>query len=865
MAQDPWAEFRTGAPAAKPAPQAPAFPGVIRGTPDPMKVRDQQLQEDAAARAARAEDRADRAEQRATASDARSAEKDKIGGVEQSKSAAFLLRALGANDSYEAQDIGARSYVGQKLADTAPDALNMLPGAIGNSPRRQVADTSQDEFIAASLRQDSGAAIPPEEMDRQRRIYFPMPGEDEQTREAKKQARLRAIEGLKQSSGPLADQTVAKFLQMPKTGRADDASLFGEGLTGTVTDDSPAAPGGPNPPTDSPTPPDGGRGIDPNGIGGLLELGKQGITLGLSDEAAGVGASIGAALMGDDPMRAYQQEKASTLDTIAKARTAWPVAGTVAEFLGGGGAAKIAQAPSGLAQIVRQGAGMGGLAGFGYGEGGNSLPNALLGAATGGAVGGALYGASRGVNALRSPRGNVDMDVIAAGQRQNIPVRQPDARPDLRGKYAALESSERGGRLISATRADDTAAIEQRAADVAGGTAYAVADRTAMGQRVQNIARSQEGKVKGAASTLYERVDRTAPGFSTPANQTAAFIDNKIAELRAASPTGYDAEVKALMGMKSDLQTTGLSVRTLQAQRETVGGRIGDNVQDRTRADRTFTQVLDVAASELHSSMRSANPQAAAMLQRADAKWSQYKRLQQEVTGLFLGKRGDATAESAARSLDAMTRENYSALRRFMTLASPEDRADFAATFVQKWGANQRGEFTPSLFAKKLANVNDRTLNALVGPDGRLALRDLQLLSNAKTDAMARQAPSGKAIERTVGGLKTLLMTALGFSTGGPAGAVAGGAARELLAKWGEQRAARMLLNPDFTKWLRNAPNATNPKAIDRYFAKLGTMTSIAANDNAAFVSALRNTLGRSPGTAAAEQEQDARQVPPQQ
>lgn len=139
------------------------------------------------------------------------------------KAASFLLRALGSNRDYEAQDIGPRSYIGQKMADNAPDVLNTLPGFIGNSPERQISDSAQDAFIAASLRQDSGAAIPPEELERQRRIYFPMPGDTPDVIAAKAERRKEAIIGLRMSAGRLADESMAEYEARTVTmgGRAD--------------------------------------------------------------------------------------------------------------------------------------------------------------------------------------------------------------------------------------------------------------------------------------------------------------------------------------------------------------------------------------------------------------------------------------------------------------------------------------------------------------------------------------------------------------------------------------------------------------------------------------------------------------------
>ncbi len=136
------------------------------------------------------------------------------------KAASFLIRGIGAEGTYKAQNVGPRSLVGQKIADWAPNALNSLPSAIGNSARRQVADTNQDEFIAASLRQDSGAAIPEQELERQRRIYFPMPGDGPEAIQAKARARERALLGLHQSAGRLAPGALQKVRQQAASMRS---------------------------------------------------------------------------------------------------------------------------------------------------------------------------------------------------------------------------------------------------------------------------------------------------------------------------------------------------------------------------------------------------------------------------------------------------------------------------------------------------------------------------------------------------------------------------------------------------------------------------------------------------------------------
>lgn len=130
----------------------------------------------------------------------------------QSKAAGFLTRALRANKVYEDQGIGARSLFGQTMAATVPGLLNTLPSAIGNSDERQVADAMQDDFIAATLRYESGAAIPPAEIEAQRRRYFPVAGDGEDAIREKAVLRQNAIDALVASAGGLGEKALQEFM-----------------------------------------------------------------------------------------------------------------------------------------------------------------------------------------------------------------------------------------------------------------------------------------------------------------------------------------------------------------------------------------------------------------------------------------------------------------------------------------------------------------------------------------------------------------------------------------------------------------------------------------------------------------------------
>lgn len=82
-----------------------------------------------------------------------------------------------------------------------------ITSSIGNnmlSQRDQQYNQYASDWIRAKLRKESGAAIGDQEMESEYRLYFPMPGDDPQTLEQKRQARLTAQQGFMQMAGRAA-------------------------------------------------------------------------------------------------------------------------------------------------------------------------------------------------------------------------------------------------------------------------------------------------------------------------------------------------------------------------------------------------------------------------------------------------------------------------------------------------------------------------------------------------------------------------------------------------------------------------------------------------------------------------------------
>lgn len=185
--------------------------------PNPKEVRqearaeeDQRMQRENAVRAERAADRADKTAQRQAAAAERAAEAQAKPTEFQSKSAGFLGRMMQAEHDFgliPEADRGGRSLPRQSLHNILPGVENTFV----NSENRQKADQAVENFIAASLRQESGAAISPMEFTRQYKIFFPAPGDSEEVLAQKAAARKQAIEGFRIAAGPLADEAAASI------------------------------------------------------------------------------------------------------------------------------------------------------------------------------------------------------------------------------------------------------------------------------------------------------------------------------------------------------------------------------------------------------------------------------------------------------------------------------------------------------------------------------------------------------------------------------------------------------------------------------------------------------------------------------
>jgi hypothetical protein len=126
----------------------------------------------------------------------------------QSKDNVYATRALGALEVLDPVSMELTSLAG-KVAGLDPTGF--IRGRI-QSPEYQVAKNAGDEFLQAILRKDTGAAITSDEQALYGVTYLPQPGDGPEVLEAKRQARIRAVEAIRSGMSPAQMIAVEKAL-----------------------------------------------------------------------------------------------------------------------------------------------------------------------------------------------------------------------------------------------------------------------------------------------------------------------------------------------------------------------------------------------------------------------------------------------------------------------------------------------------------------------------------------------------------------------------------------------------------------------------------------------------------------------------
>jgi len=826
----------------------PAIPGTITvGSPSPYKVQSQQ-QDITKGELDIEGKRLDIEKSRVDLEKARLGEDKKKTGVEQGKAAGFYSRAIQANQIFNSLGVGAPSLGREAAQAVLPDGVvNAFTG-----PDRQQAEALQKDFIAATLRYESGAAIPPEELETQRRIFFPVAGDSKETVELKAKLRENVIAALKMGAGDAApdipaitDETVRAQLEQ-RIARGDSPqdtikwlAAIGRPPTPEQVDRIFANAGNPDP-----------RVLPPEGQGNdhlrNLGVGVGGIAQGVGDIAnlvsspfiQGVNAVTGSnyepdmgknlrALLGTpDPQTgaenlAYQIDRfgAGALNLAGAARHgARYIGGAVGNALARFGAAPLTDAAAGStagasSELARQ-------------TGAGPVAQTLAGVAGGAA---SIPVSSR-INALMAPTSPASTALTRAGAEEGVTVNRAMVDPSTQQRVTAVGKTMVGGKLMQREVGEIGKQIESRVQRL-GRDGTPLEPRVA-GQVVERAAERAIETSGRESAKLYDRAVKVAGDTKVPPRNSAAIIDEMLAKLSETADLNK-AEIDFLQGLKKDFSKD-LSVGALRDARTTLRKKIAKGDLTFGQNEKRVLDIMDAAADDIANGLVAAGKRSAAQIfKRADRQYAERMDFIKNTIQKVIGRR-DAhfPPEKIIANLKAMAspKGDVGGLARMMRTMEPDERADIAATFADALGKNADGEFSTAFLVKHVEKLPGAARAAIFGPQGARSLDNLVELAREHKRVSGALGGSPTAVGNDY---RSILLnfvfgggTWLGTGSGMKGAAVA---ATGLAAKAGRDFFnARLLMSPNIQKWLRSAPRTGDPKAINSHFDRL---KSIAARE----------------------------------
>ena len=745
----------------------------------------------------------------------------------------------------------------------------MLPSNVVNantSPERQKAQQAKRDFILASLRYESGAAIHQNEYDNQEKVFFPQTGDSPEVIAQKAAARRRVIESLKVAAGPGAtvprpagavapatetgtlgpgdvankieqggltpEQQAAydAFNKANPNATADQIRTFSKAMGWDVTnaDDivkareqgggvAPASSAIVRPPNIS----------DARGEGGAMEWADafvrgaaDTLSLGFSDELAAAGDTLFKGGTMDDNLRRQRAIDRYDAEYSPWLRGGGQLAGGLAFPIGRG------------ATTVGELAGVGGMTGAGYGFGsGETMKDRFTGAAMGGAAGAALGAGFGKLGEIwknkRPPSGpggggaNAARDVGEAATDLGIDMLPADAGGPFTRAMTTVARSTPGG-VVPITKA------AQRSQQQAGGALSGIAaregaiapDLESMGNAVREGALKFRAGSRASIGRIYDRAAQEAGGAGITPKAALEKLDANIAELSQV-PGGADG-LDVLQGLRDDLARRGtVTVNGIRGMRTQYRQKFAKDNLRGSDLERRVMGVIDAASDDLASSLEAQGKAAAAKTYReADRQYAERIKTLDDVIMPIIGKKGEKSGEQIATAINAAAKGNNARLSKlFETL--PEEEAGVArATMIDNLGKAGPGaqnaagdEFSFNAFLTNWNKLGASAKNAIFRGENREAIDKLALIAERSKAAAKYQNYSNTGL------------AVMGAATGSTAIASMFTLGKVLA---GQYAAGRLLASPKVAKALLGIAQAKNPEAVA---ARINNLSGLAARE----------------------------------
>ena len=571
---------------------------------------------------------------------------------------------------------------------------------------------------------------------------------------------------------------------------------------------------------------------DPNSIFGPIDrLGNQAL-LGFGDELMGVQRGFGAALMGQDPIANYQIGRDAARLNLDQTARAQPGLSMAADLAGGVVPALVAPETlfgGGVGGAVRGGATLGGLAGFGNGQGlSDSLAQGLTGAAMGGALG---YGGGKLAEGLaaRSAAPNEGAAIMQAADNLNARLGtniQP--LPADVGGVTTRRATGAAAQLPLAAKPIVSGAqkVTEEAAKARDAVALLAGNPQGLeGAGQQALAGAQKfiQSSRARVNALYTKA--RSLGGDQPIDLTEArkVLDDNIADL--SDVPGGAPGLEKLKTLRAELDKP-YSVESVRQMRTQLRDQfMGDGLRG-SDLERRIGQVLDASDMDITNGLNAAGKGEASRAY-AEAALAHKERLSviDNILAPIIGSKGSApkSGEQIVQAIQAATQNNNSRLGAFLKALPDEDAGTVRATLISRLGMASKGQqdaageaFSLPQFLTHWNAMTPEAKSTLFGGELRAALNDL-----AKVAEGSKQAQRYQNFSNTGGVIGAV-------ATGTPIASFYTAPISSTAALIGQYGLGKLLASPRFARWLAKMPS--NPQAVEKH---VNALTRIAANDNA--------------------------------
>jgi hypothetical protein len=629
----------------------------------------------------------------------------------QGMAAGFYGRALFANKKY-GDGLPPRDALSQGILDALPTSIsNSLSGH-----DRQLANTYARDFVAATLRKESGAAISEQEYQNQYVRYFPQPGDSPDTIKAKAQLRETAIQSLRDQAGPAAssaDENVQKMLQGDASGSdrefgnhdshgeltpeqqardqqfiasnptPEQYAAFLEGMLGKKVDHALAAErlkltlagGAYNPGVVDPRVQQRVDQMQQEGGGGgaaFVAGAADAAGLGLSDEfGAGVSA-LGQSLSGQGSFGDnYNVDLQANRQYQRGLQNDNPLPYLGGQFVGGA-ALPVGRATS-LADLAKAGVAYGGAYGVGSGEGlSGRLTGGVTGAAAGGAIGAATGGLSQLLRGKQAAAVPDLVDPVSGRLNEPLEAMSPGGRVasanDLGINLPMGAATDRGGAIIekgldnlpgsAGVMNDARRTVEGQVSDAAENVASKFGSSRTLneaGSELQRGAIERNDRADALITKAYNRIPiaDTAPASNS---NTVGTLQQLTGRFESNPELAGMVKDPRLEGYMNAIQKGGLSWKDMKDFRTLIGEKIGELRVGEDSRTSDLRSLYGALSEDMRATASAQGNGALKAFERANSLNRENEQLVQGALTRILGKDGNLAPEKAAAAVQAMTK-----------------------------------------------------------------------------------------------------------------------------------------------------------------------------------------------------------------